>query len=71
MGSDDRENDPRAIIDLPKYERTPRKCLGCDVIFQSFGPQNRICKDCRRRRLQRLDPDDPVTEHQVPLPLKD
>jgi hypothetical protein len=26
---------------------TPRKCLRCQIMFDSFGPGNRLCSRCR------------------------
>lgn len=29
---------------------TPRKCLNCGDEFPSLGPQNRICRPCKKNR---------------------
>jgi hypothetical protein len=27
--------------------RQPRRCLRCEQLFPSFGPENSLCKACR------------------------
>ena len=37
------------IKDKPTTVKTIRKCLKCGVDFESWGPGNRMCYECRRR----------------------
>ena len=32
---------------IAKVDLSMRRCLSCDVMFLSLGPQNRLCNRCR------------------------
>lgn len=34
-------------VEMPRYETKRRKCMSCEKIFDSAGPQNRLCARCR------------------------
>lgn len=35
--------------DLPPPTVKARRCLGCDTLFASTGPGNRVCDGCKKR----------------------
>lgn len=43
-------NPAPAIATDEESEEARRTCLGCDELFLSHGPGNRICPACKRRR---------------------
>jgi hypothetical protein len=47
------------LIEEPEPAPTtkPRKCLRCTLTFQSSGPGNRMCDDCRGREASPFEPD--------------
>ena len=50
----------KGYCDTPKYKR--RVCLACDCEFNSTGPGNRICADCKIRHTQ--------DDHRDPKPVR-
>jgi Zn finger protein HypA/HybF involved in hydrogenase expression len=42
--------DAPAIVMDEKAQEAHRTCLGCDEVFLSHSPGNRICPACKRRR---------------------